>query len=141
MHESDLDQVANIERQVSPHPWSKQQFADSLSPSRHHCIILSADGITCGYLVFSQVVDEAEILNIAVDPQFQGRGLGRNLLEYCQQAVADKAQRLFLEVRASNNSARQLYESSGFAEVCVRHNYYQTSQGSEDAILMAMELF
>lgn len=135
---SDVNPVCLIEQQVTPHPWRKSEFLDSYA--KHSCLVLDVDNSVIGYAIYQVVVGEAEILNIAIDPACQGKGYGRQLLEYMVDLVSKQAERFFLEVRVSNNSAIQLYESIGFVEVCLRRNYYQTAAGPEDAILMAMEL-
>lgn len=138
MEQSDLAAVANIEQRVSPHPWRESQFQESLL--RHHCLVVVGSDQLIGYAVFSTVLDEAEILNIAITEDMHGQGYGRLLIDHLISRVAEKAKRLFLEVRASNFAAIHLYQNSGFVEICERRNYYQTAHGSEDAIVMAMEL-
>ena len=139
MTEGDLPVVATIEQRVSPHPWSHKQFLQSLQSS-HHCWVLECDGQVQGYYLYSLVAGEAEVLNIAVLPERQGKGLGRKLLEHCIARASDKARMVFLEVRASNFSAIHLYLDSGFNQIGERRDYYRTAQGSEDALMMAMEL-
>lgn len=138
MEITDVCHVSEIEQQVTPHPWRESQFLDS--HTKHSCLVLIHETDVIGYAIYHVVVGEAEILNIAIDPSFQGKGWGRQLLEHMITIVTQQAERLFLEVRASNDTAIQLYESTGFVEVCLRRNYYQMASGSEDAILMAMEL-
>lgn len=134
----DISYISEIEQQVTPHPWSESQFADSYA--KHSCLSLAFNNQIIGYAIYHVVVDEAEILNIAIAKPFQGKGHGRVLLDYLIEAVTKRAKRLFLEVRISNDAAIQLYNNAGFVEICLRANYYQTANGPEDAILMAMEL-
>ena len=139
MDSEDLATVAAIEAQVSPHPWSLEQFQQSLQSS-HHCWVLESSGRVIGYYLYSLVVGEAEILNIAVAPKHQGHGLGRLLLDHCLLQAAKKARMVFLEVRASNFAAIHLYLDNGFNQIGERRDYYRTAQGSEDALMMAKEL-
>ena len=93
-----------------------------------------------GFLIFNQVVDEAELLNIAVKRSFQGEGLGACLLDYCLAEVSASAVSLFLEVRVSNFPAIALYEGRGFRPVGVRKAYYHSESGREDALIMRCDL-
>ena len=93
-----------------------------------------------GYYLYSLVVGEAEILNIAVAPSHQGKGLGRQLLEHCLLQASEDARTVFLEVRASNFQAIRLYLDFGFNQIGERRDYYRTAHGSEDALMMAKEL-
>lgn len=138
MTTDDVSLVSQIERQVSPHPWRQSEFVDS--HGKHRCLVVTIADCVVGYAIYHVVVDEAEILNIAIAPAYQGRGYGRQLLDHLTTIVSEEAKRFFLEVRVSNDPAIQLYNSAGFVEVCLRKNYYQTDSGPEDAILMAMEL-
>ena len=134
----DIPLISEIEQEVTPHPWRESQFTDS--HVKHNCLSLVHGDQIIGYAIYHVVVDEAEILNIAIAKPFQGKGYGRVLLDHVIAVVTKKAKRLFLEVRMSNDSAIELYNNTGFVEICLRENYYQTANGSEDAILMAMEL-
>lgn len=134
----DIPRISLIEQQVTPHPWRDSQFIDS--HAKHSCLSLTLDGEVIGYGIYHIVVDEAEILNIAIAPNYQGKGYGCELLDHLVETVSNKAKRFFLEVRATNDTAIQLYDSAGFVEICLRTDYYQTANGPEDAILMAMEL-
>lgn len=133
----DIDSIAAIEQQVTPHPWSRQQFQDSFE--KHHCLAMIAAGQLVGYAIYTVVVGEAEILNIAIAPEWQGQGLGSQLLDAVMERITPQAERLFLEVRADNYPAQALYQNAGLVEICVRRNYYRTAAGPVDAIIMAMD--
>ena len=137
MDVGDIEAVSAIEQQVTPHPWNRNQFADSLE--KHRCLVLLRNQQLIGYAIYTLVAGEAEILNIAVDKPCQGRGLGRLLLETVLERIAGEAERLFLEVRADNVPAQNLYRDMGLVEICVRPRYYQTDHGAVDAIVMAMD--
>ena len=95
-----------------------------------------------GFAVVQFVLDEASLLNIAVDPQLQKQGIGRILLdEVIHRAMVKQATTVFLEVRASNRRAITLYQMAGFNEMGLRKNYYPTSHGKEDAVMMALMVF
>ena len=102
----------------------------------HHVMLV--DGKVVGYFYAQNIVGEVTLLNIAVDPQVQGKGYGKTLTEFfltmCENAKAESA---WLEVRESNKKAYQLYESAGFNELDRRVNYYPTDKGKEDAIIMS----
>lgn len=136
-----LDAVCNIESMSHPTPWTRGNFTDSLAGG-HAAILMREAGAVLGYAVLMPLPGEAELLNITVAPQARGRGLGRRLLEQvCAEARTRGAERLFLEVRASNTPARTLYTSNGFIELGLRRAYYAHPQGGrEDAVLMAKTL-
>jgi ribosomal-protein-alanine N-acetyltransferase len=95
-----------------------------------------------GFAVVQFVVDEASLLNIAVEPTQQKQGIGRLLLdEVLAQASAKKATTVFLEVRASNQRAIQMYQQAGFNEMGLRKNYYPSANGKEHAVMMALMVF
>lgn len=135
---ADIAHISQIEEKVTPHPWSESQFIDSYE--KHNCLVLIIDDLIVGYAIYSIVVGEAEILNIAIHHEHQNKGYGRYFLQHLIKVVSEGAQRFFLEVRVSNASAIYLYEDVGFVAVCERKNYYQNALRSEDALLMAMEL-
>jgi ribosomal-protein-alanine N-acetyltransferase len=87
------------------------------------------------------ILDEAHLLNICVDPDLQGRGFGRRILEHViEHAKSRDSAIVVLEVRRSNNKAQNLYLQMGFNEMSVRRGYYPAQQGREDAILMGLDL-
>ena len=137
---ADLDAVMVIEPEIYPHPWSRGNFSDSLRAG-YSCWACEHEGELMGYAVMMVVLDEAHLLNISIAPGFQGRGLGRHLLEHLiGVARGHGAQTMFLEVRPSNKAAMRLYESIGFNEFSVRKGYYPAAKGREDAVLMGLAL-
>lgn len=136
-----LDAVCAIEAVSHSTPWTRGNFSDSLAGG-HAAMVMQEEGAVLGYAVLMPLPGEAELLNITVAPEARGRGLGRQLLEQvCADARAHGAERLFLEVRASNVPALSLYMRDGFAEIGLRRAYYAHPDGGrEDAILMAKNL-
>jgi ribosomal-protein-alanine N-acetyltransferase len=141
MTEADLDSVLSIERKVHAHPWTLGNFSDALR-SKYLCKVYESETRDMlGYAVLMLAVDEAELLDIAIDLRHQHRGWGRKLLdEIVVLARRNDMRRLVLEVRASNAAAIGLYRSAGFADIGLRREYYPAENGREDAILMGREL-
>jgi ribosomal-protein-alanine N-acetyltransferase len=140
MTESRLDAVVAIERRAYTHPWTRGNFADSLR-SGYHAQMLVAGDTVLGYYVAMLGVDEVHLLNITVDPAYQGQGWGRIMLDaLALWARAQGAQWLWLEVRTSNTRAQQVYDRYGYRRVGERRNYYPAEHGREDAIVMSYRL-
>lgn len=137
MQITDLDAVVAIERQVQFHPWTKQQFLESLTTASH-CSVLEQAGQVIGFCILQTVVDEANLLLMAIDPAQQGKGYGSKLLEQALAALGDRCVMVFLEVRISNQAAIGLYEKLGFNQVGQRRGYYPSATGREDAAVMAL---
>ncbi len=140
MAEDDVPRVAAIERRAYVFPWREPTFYDCLRVG-HRCFVLELDGAIVGYGLFSLVFEECHLLNLCIDPDFQGRGLGRLLLRrLCRIAAGSGAERIYLEVRPSNAVALALYRGEGFAEIGRRPRYYPAERGREDAIVMEKRL-
>lgn len=129
MTEDRLEQVVAIERRAYDHPWTRGNFADSLRAG-YHAQILGAGDTVLGYFVAMQGVDEVHLLNITVEPTWQGQGWGRLMLDaLALWSRAQGAQWLWLEVRTSNVRAQEVYQRYGFRRVGERRNYYPAHQG------------
>lgn len=135
----DIPAVMQLERSAHSHPWRQSSFEDCLK-GRQKCWLAEAKNTLVGYVVITHGGGDAELLNLAVAPTFQRKGIGQCLLEHATQCVAGKADMLFLEVRVSNQKAIELYSKAGFFELGNRKNYYPTVNGNEDALLMARQL-
>jgi ribosomal-protein-alanine N-acetyltransferase len=140
MTEADLDAVLRIEREVHAHPWTLGNFSDALR-SQYQCKVFESTGVMMGYAVMMLAVDEAELLDIAIDKGHQRKGIGRKLLDaILSLARHENMRRMVLEVRASNQAAIALYRASGFEQIGLRRDYYPAANGREDAILMGKGL-
>lgn len=116
-------------------PWSPRDFAESLAHGVVFLVAVGPDDRVAGYLVARQMADEAEILNVGVDPRSRRQGIGRALVAAGLERVrALGAAQVYLEVRESNGAARELYRGFGFEEVARRPKYYR--RPVEDAILL-----
>jgi ribosomal-protein-alanine N-acetyltransferase len=136
---ADVDAVAQLERRAFSDPWSRSSFATLLGRP-HVLFAVAADGERLlGYVVAWFAADEAEIANVAVDPEARGHGLGALLLDFALvEAERRGAASVFLEVRESNTAARRLYASRGFAGVGRRRGYYK--KPLEDALVLRRAL-
>jgi len=137
--EDDLANVMELERSAHSHPWRLSSFEDCLK-GRQRCWLAEVNHKLVGYVVVTHAGGDAELLNVAVSPRFQRKGIGSILLQHAINCVIGHADMLFLEVRISNQKAIELYSKEGFFEVGNRKNYYPTHNGHEDALLMASQL-
>lgn len=137
----DLEAVLAIENQVYEFPWTRGNFIDSIAAG-YEAWLLEEGGSVAGYFLALQGVDEMHLLNISVAPAEQGRGHARQMLDaLCRLCHQSGCLQLWLEVRKSNERARQLYVRYGFTEVGQRRAYYPAAQGQrEDAVLMSLQL-
>ncbi|MEH6556362.1 MAG: ribosomal protein S18-alanine N-acetyltransferase [Oceanicoccus sp.] len=135
----DLDAVVVIEAAVTEFPWPRTQFSESLA-GKDNCSVVMVDQQVCGFSIFSSVLDESTLLNIAVTPSMQGQRLGRKML---QQGLDNQKRqgiaKCFLEVRLSNIAAQALYYSLGFINIGERKNYYPANGGRENALVMCKD--
>ena len=140
MEEGDLDRVTAIEEAVHAHPWTRGNFADSVSAG-YHCWVIERDRQLIGYGVLMIAAGEAHLLNLSVSSGWQRRGIGTALARFFVKLARDYgAERIFLEVRPSNVAALALYGNSGFTEIGTRRDYYPARVGREDAVIMELQL-
>ena len=136
MTAADLDWVMTHEPQLYPFPWSRGNFADSLSAGYVCRVMLDAE-TPIGYAVLMVVLDEAHLLNFSVIAAAQRRGAGAAMLAHLREELRLLGViQLFLEGRPSNTPALALYTRSGFASIGRRQSYYPAREGREDAIVM-----
>jgi len=140
MTEALLPAVMDIEARAYPWPWTEGMFRDSLN-SGYLCHVLADAGQLLGYTVIYVAVGECHILNICVEPDKHGLGLGRMLLRHALECAVDLgAEQSFLEVRPTNTAAIRLYESMGYVQVGRRKDYYPAGDTREDALVYLLDL-
>jgi ribosomal-protein-alanine N-acetyltransferase len=138
--EADLDAVLQIEQESFTSPWTREMYVSELqNVGVSFCYVArDAEGRVVGFCSFWRVADELHINNLAVAPAYRRRGIGRALLGHVL-GEADRlgTRRTTLEVRRSNEPARQLYAQFGFAPAGVRRGYY--TNPVEDALVLWRE--
>jgi ribosomal-protein-alanine N-acetyltransferase len=136
---SDVAAIAAIEERAFTDPWPASAFLDLLDrPHARLMAAFDANGSLCGYCVLLHVLDEGEIANIAVAPERRRRGIAARLLDDALSAARTMGlAAIFLEVRMSNDAARNLYQSRGFEPVGRRRAYYR--EPLEDALVLRWE--
>jgi len=121
--------------------WSRSQCNGMLRDRNSWATIARQDDQPTGFALSRMIVDEAELLLIAVRPAYRGKGVGKNLLHRVRETASTKgAKRLHLEVR-DGNSAANLYQTTGFEEIGRRRNYYSGGKGERfDAVTLVLQL-
>lgn len=133
---SDIAEVAELEILVSPEPWSLALFEGELdmSEASRDWLVARSGSALVGFGGMMYVEPEAHLMNIAVDPQMQGKGVATELLlRLVRRSISRGMTALTLEVRVDNAAAKGLYQRFGFAPVGMRPKYYQDG---EDALIM-----
>lgn len=141
MVDSDLDEVAAIERRVQSFPWTRGHFADALAAGYHGWVVRHLGGMQ-GFALLMDAPDMAHLLVIGVRPDHQRQGVGEALLARCiSHCRAVGLPALTLEVRPSNRQAIAFYLKAGFGHVGTRKAYYPTGHAvREDAWIMTLDL-
>jgi len=141
MTADDVADIMMIEQQIYEHPWTEGIFRDCIRVG-YHGWVYEVENRIQAYGLISVAANEAHILNLCVAPAFQGQGLGKKMLcRLMDTAEALNVKSVFLEVRASNDAAINLYDSGGFNQLGVRKDYYpEDTNGREDALVFGKEL-
>ena len=137
---ADLDRIMEIEVACFEDPWPRKSFSEDLDNSAARVLVLCLDGSpdAVAFICYWRVLDEVHIMDIAVHPEYQRRGLAQHLIDHMlldphgEGSVA----RALLEVRPSNKPAIALYLRLGFKEVGQRSRYYPDG---EDALVMTLK--
>jgi ribosomal-protein-alanine N-acetyltransferase len=140
MQPDDLEQVMRVEREVYQFPWTERIFSDCIRVG-YHCWIASHQRVIVGHAVISVVGDESHMLNLSIARAHQCKGYGRQFVEFLvNEARTRQAKTMLLEVRPSNLVAINCYNAAGFNEIGSRKDYYPSSNGREDALLLAKHI-
>jgi ribosomal-protein-alanine N-acetyltransferase len=135
MNEVHVTQVAELEKCCFPDPWSERSIASELSNQLALWLVAEDNGVVAGYIGSQTVPDESDMMNVAVHPDYRRRGIAEALVNTLCDALKERGSvSLTLEVRASNEPAKALYEKLGFEQVGRRPNYYRNPK--EDALIL-----
>ena len=138
MTDAYVAQVAELEKLCFSDPWSESSVASELKNPLSLWLVALDDATVAGYVGSQSVLDEADMMNVAVHPDYRRKGIARQLVTELVAALAKKGvHSLALEVRASNAPAIALYEQLGFQQVGRRPNYYRNPK--EDALILRKE--
>ena len=139
MESADVKAIAELEKVCFSDPWSENSIASELDNRLSYWLVAEEQGRVVGYVGSQSVLDGADMMNLAVAPEFRRQGIGEKLVNalvsYLQQRGILV---LLLEVRVSNAPAIALYERLGFEQVGRRPRYYHNPR--EDALIMRKEL-
>jgi ribosomal-protein-alanine N-acetyltransferase len=137
----DLVRVVAIETKVHVAPWTLDLLSQELTKPQSQFWVLTDDETdekVIGYIVFWKIEQECQILNVAVDLEFRGLGVGERLVRECVNwAMRFGCIKVFLEVRKSNAGAQALYNKVGFHTTHIRKTFYSNG---EDALVLALDL-
>ena len=133
-----VSQVAELEKLCFSDPWSENSVASELK-NELSLWLVALDGTTvAGYVGSQSVLGESDMMNVAVHPDYRRQGIAEKLVTELVAALKEKGNHcLSLEVRASNELAKKLYEKLGFSQVGRRPNYYRNPK--EDALILRKE--
>ena len=138
MNEGHVAQVAALEKLCFSDPWSEASITSELENPLSLWLIAEEDGAVCGYVGSQTVLDETDMMNIAVRPDCRRKGIAAALItELVSRLKARGSRVLRLEVRESNFSAIALYEALGFTQLGLRKNYYRNPK--ENALILGKE--
>ena len=139
MEQGHVAQVAALEAICFRDPWSEKSVASELNNPLSHWLVAVEDDAVLGYIGSQTVLDESDMMNVAVSPTHRRKGIAEALVLALADALREKGSvKLTLEVRASNAPAITLYEKLDFKPIGLRKNYYRNPK--EDALIMQKEL-
>ena len=133
-----VQQVAALEKLCFSDPWSENSVASELQNPLALWLVAEEEACLAGYVGSQTVVGETDMMNIAVHPDFRRRGVAESLVNTLTEELKQIGSKcLTLEVRASNEPAKNLYEKLGFSQIGRRPNYYRHPR--EDALILRKE--
>lgn len=139
MKYSDGETIARLENQIFSDAWSEKSIIETFEQPHGFVLVAESEEEIVGYCIVYFALDEAEIARIAVDPSRRRQGVGQELLRAtCRLGIQHGIERLLLDVRESNESARAFYSDFGFGEDGLRKNFYENPK--EHAVLMSMSI-
>lgn len=141
MEERHVPQIAALEKRFFSAPWDEKSVQSELSNDLSYWLVAIDGDIVTGYVGSQTVLGESDMMNLAVHPDYQRQGIGEALVLALMEGLkAQGSHCLTLEVRASNDPAKHLYEKLGFQVVGRRRNYYRSPREDADILRKELEL-
>lgn len=138
MNESHVPQIAELEKLCFNDPWSVNSIASELDNRLSLWLVAVENDQVMGYVGSQTVLGETDMMNIAIHPDHRKRGIATELIEALIQGLTERGSHsLMLEVRSTNEPAKNLYAKMGFDAVGIRRNYYRNPR--EDALILRKE--
>ena len=138
MKKEDILQLAELEKRCFSDPWSVSAFEYELKNPLSVWLVAAEGDKVAGYVGSQTVIDESDMMNIAVAPAYRRQGIAEKLISMLIVQLKDRGSySLTLEVRASSIPAIGLYQRLGFTQVGQRPNYYRNPK--EDALILRKE--
>lgn len=135
---ADIPAILEIERSSFTTPWSETSFFNEMKKPGSLLKVAKKGGKVVGYVCGGRIIDEGHILDIAVHPEYRRMGIASALVSLIIDSLREEGCRfIFLEVRASNDYAKKMYERFGFEVLGTRKNYYVSP--IEDAVIMVLK--
>lgn len=138
---NDVAYVLTVENEVYPYPWTERILQDCIRVG-YDCWLALENDLVVAHAVVSVAAGESHLLNLSVSRKHQSKGIGKAFIDFLIDIVRSKnATVMLLEVRPSNLQAISCYDAVGFNEIGCRKDYYPASEGKEDALLFAKEIY
>ena len=138
----DSQTLAQIHEKCFLEKWNAEVFKNFSAQEIFHFILAKNDEQVCGFLIFSHIIDEIEIITNCVLPEFRKKGIGKLILQNLEShALQNSVHKIFLEVAEDNQPAISLYQKMNFQKISYRKNYYRKEdQTFIDAIMMEKKM-
>ena len=135
----DIEQISQMEQSYFGQPWSESSIASYAEKGNTVFIVARREGTVVGYIAVLCILDEGNLVSIAVHDDYREMGIATELLDIASEMAMDRGvTSIHLEVREQNEKAIRLYEKEGFMQIGRRKSFYRNPE--EDAILYREDL-
>ena len=135
LQSGDIPQLTTLETLCFPDPWQATSWETSFTRADFFGFTLKEGETLVGFVCGTSRFEESELLKIAVHPSSRGKGYGERLFQALESEAKKRgAEKIFLEVRASNVAALGLYRKSGFTQTRIRKNYYPDGETAVEMV-------
>lgn len=123
--QDDIPEILSLSHYLGTRVWNHSDYLEVISSGNMHGLIVKLESKVIAFVIYTVVVDEMEILQIVVHPEYQRHQIGSRIMKFLFESCQEKSlKKIYLEVASSNNRAIAFYNKFGFKDVHIRHNYY-----------------